>query len=252
MHCDRARELIGAYIDEELGGDDQTAVTNHVKSCAACRVLMSDIERTSKAIAELGRKPAPTALAARIRSSLATEAQEQPARLPVNWSIPSRMWRQAAVLVACSILSALLTWGVATSSNQVKGLQQEIVAAHIRSLLQDSPVQVASSDSHTVKPWFAGRVDFSPEAKDLAAEGFPLLGGRLDYVHQRRVGVLVYGHRLHMINVFMWRAPDSENVAPKLFNKNGHNLILWTRSGVTYAAVSDLDGGELKRLQSLL
>ncbi len=131
-------------------------------------------------------------------------------------------------------------------------MQQEIITAHIRSLLQDGPIQVASSDSHTVKPWFAGRVDFAPEVKDLTAEGFPLMGGRLDYVHGRRVGGLVYKRRLHTINVFMWRAPGGDDAAPSATTRNGYNFLTWTKAGVIYWAVSDLDGAELKRLQELL
>src|SRR6185437_9388854 len=127
-----------------------------------------------------------------------------------------------------------------------------ILTAHVRSLLQDSPIQVASSDAHTVKPWFTGRVDFAPEVKDLTAEGFPLLGARLDYVHGRRVGALVYRRRLHTVNVFMWGAPGTEDTAPTLATKNGYNLLVWSKGGVTYWAVSDVDARELQRLYSLL
>ncbi|MGE5513143.1 MAG: anti-sigma factor family protein [Bacteroidota bacterium] len=254
MRCDRARELIGAYVDEELHGDDRTSVAAHLKSCASCRELMGDIKRTSSALAGLGRESAQPALTSRIRGHLANAAEEhgQSTRWPAPWRIPSGAWRQAAALAACCALSVLLTWSVVTSTEQANLLQQEILAAHIRSLLQDSQIQVASSDAHTVKPWFAGRVDFAPEVKDLAAEGFPLVGGRLDYVHQRRVGALVFRRHAHVVNVFMWRAPGTEDSAPTLVTRNGYNLLGWTKSGVTYWAVSDLDAGELKRLQSLL
>ena len=252
MRCDRARELVGAYVDGELKDDDCATVAAHIESCAVCRELMDDIRRTSKAIAELGREPAPATLASAIYGRLAGAADEEVAKRLVPWRVPSKVWRQAAALAACCALSVILTWWVMTSMGQAGRLEQQIVAAHIRSLLQDSPIQVASSDSHTVKPWFAGRVDFAPEVRDLTAEGFPLLGGRLDYVYDRRVGALVYKRRLHIVNVFMWRAPGSEDVAPTLATKNGYNLLTWTRSGVTYWAVSDLDASELKRLQGLL
>ena len=252
MRCDQAYELIGAYLDEELSGGDRTSVADHIEFCAGCRVLISDIKRTGKAIAELGRKPAPPTLASQIRSLLAKEEQEHAVKRVVCWRMPPNIWRQAAALAACCLLSVALTWGVMTSRGAVDQLQQEIVAAHIRSLLQDSPIQVASSDSHTVKPWFAGKVDFAPEVNDLTAAGFRLLGGRLDYVHQRRVGVLVYRRRLHTVNVFMWRAPGADDAAPTLANRNGHNLLAWAKSGITYWAVSDLDAAELRRLQRLL
>ena len=253
MRCDQARELIGAYVDGELSGEDRAAVAGHVETCGGCRLLVGEIKRTSKAIAQLGRELPSAALATRIRSRLAGAADDQQGgKRLIRWHIPSRMWQQAAALAACCALSVLLTWWVMTSTEQADRLQQEILAAHIRSLQQDSPIQVASSDSHTVKPWFAGRVDFAPEVKDLTAEGFPLLGGRLDYVHQRRVGALVYRRRLHTVNVFMWRARESEDVAPKAATKNGYNLLVWSRGGVTYWAVSDLDAAELQHLQGLL
>jgi len=253
MQCNRARELIEAYFDEELGGDDRSAISSHIASCASCTRLASDIMRTSSMVAGLGRKAAPAALVSRIRSRLDAEGREHAEPPQVPWQMSSGVvWRQAAVLAACCMLSVLVTWSVVTSSDQADRLQQEIVAAHIRSLLQDSPIQVASSDTHTVKPWFAGRVDFAPEVKDLTAEGFPLVGGRLDYVDGRRVGVLVYRRRLHVVNVFTWRARTDTETAPAFSNKNGHNLLIWTRGGIAYAAVSDLDASELQRLQTLL
>jgi len=111
---------------------------------------------------------------------------------------------------------------------------------------------VASSDAHTVKPWFAGRIDFSPEVKDLAADGFPLLGGRLDFVGGRRVGAVVYKRRLHTINVFMWPSAGPGDAAPRLVARNGYNLLAWSRGGVDYWAVSDLSAGDLRQLQNLL
>src|SRR2546428_432429 len=144
MRCDRARELIGAYVDEELSGDDRTLVAAHIESCASCRELMVDIKRTSGVIAGLGREPAPKVLAARIRSHLASvaEDQEHARKRLVPWRIPSSFGRQAAALAGCCALSVLLTWWVVTSRGQAGLLQQEILAAHIRSLLQDSPIQV--------------------------------------------------------------------------------------------------------------
>jgi anti-sigma factor RsiW len=253
MRCDRARERLGAYVDQELGSDERASIAAHIESCAGCRELVGEIKRTSTAIAELGRTPAPPTLTSRIRRRLASAQEQDLGRKRfAPQRIPSSVWRQATALAACCILSVVLTWWVMTSTGQLHGLQQEIVVAHIRSLLQDSPIQVASSDGHTVKPWFAGRVDFAPEVKDLTAEGFPLLGGRLDYVHQRRVGALVYRRRLHTVNVFMWRAPGTEEFAPTLATRNGYNLLTWTKGGVTYWAVSDLAADELRRLQSLL
>ena len=130
--------------------------------------------------------------------------------------------------------------------------ENDIVSAHIRSLLQDSPIQIASSDSHTVKPSFNGRIDFAPDVKDLTAEGFPLAGGRLDYIADRRVGAIVYRRRIHVVNVFMWPAANAESRPPQFETVKGYNLMSWSRSGVTYWAISDLNAGELRQLQSLM
>jgi anti-sigma factor RsiW len=252
MQCERARKLIGAAIDAELGDDDRASVTRHIEGCAACMALTKDIERTSKAVGELGRRPAPAGLAARIRAGLAAEEPDGAPGWLSGWGVRPGAWRQVAALAVCSVVSVLLTWGTMTYSFQAANLKREIITAYVSSLLQDSPIQVVSSDSHTVKPWFAGRVDFSHEVRDLAGQGFSLAGGRLDYVHERRVGVLVYRRRLHIINVFMWRAPGAEDVTPSASAMNGYNFLTWTRGGVSYWAVSDLDGAELRRLQQLL
>jgi len=168
MRCERARELIGAHVDGELDSGDATAIAAHLESCSSCRELMSDIKRVSGAMAALGREPVSEALLQRVKSSLASAAEQQEARF-LWWRAPSHLVRQAAGLAAACALSVLLTWWIVSSGVQRERLESELLTAHIRSLIQDSPIQVASSDTHTVKPWFAGRVDFAPEVKDLAS-----------------------------------------------------------------------------------
>ncbi len=255
MRCDRAQELIDPLVDGELGDDDREAITAHMKDCPRCATLSVDIGRLGKSIAEVGREPAPKALVFRVRRHLANavEHHEVGQERFAPWRFPSGIMRQCATLAASCALSVLLTWAFMTSSGQGSRLKQEILSAHVRSLLQDGPpIQVASSDTHRVKPWFAGRIDFAPDVKDLTAQGFPLLGGRLDYIGQRRVGALVYQRRLHIVNVFMWPAANTEDAPPKHITENGYNLLTWNKSGVTYWAVSDLDARELTRLRNLL
>lgn len=156
--------------------------------------------------------------------------------------------QRAAALAAVCILSVSATWWTLDTQNRNGMVERDILNAHLRSLLQDSPVQVVSSDQHTVQPWFAGRTDFAPEIKDLAPAGFPLLGGRLDYVADRRVGVVVYKRRLHIINVFMWPAPTNADRSPQATMLKGYNLLSWSRNGVSYRAVSDLNIDELRML----
>jgi anti-sigma factor RsiW len=261
MQCERARELLSPYLDGELSAEERRAVAAHIEGCRSCATQVDDFRRIGRTLAEAGREPAPKALALRVRANLAREAEGQEGRIASSLAKPAPgrpasalhgLMRQAAVIAAACVLSALATWWIVGTAGEASRLEQEVLAAHVRSLLQDSPIQVASSDAHTVKPWFAGRIDFSPEVKDLAADGFPLLGGRLDFVGGRRVGAVVYKRRLHTINVFMWPSAGPGDAAPRLVARNGYNLLAWSRGGVDYWAVSDLSAGDLRQLQNLL
>jgi anti-sigma factor RsiW len=261
MQCERVRELLSPYLDGELSAEERRAVAAHLGECPSCSAQLSDFRHVGQTLAEAGREPAPKALAARVRGNLARAAHAEPTPTTALISKPSRagvsfvrrgLLRQAAVIAAACVLSVVATWWATSSLGQQHRLEQEVLAAHVRSLLQDSPIQVASSDAHTVKPWFAGRIDFSPEVKDLASEGFPLVGGRLDYVGGRRVGAVVYKRRLHVVNVFMWPSTSAGDAAPRLITRNGYNLLMWSRGGVDYWAVSDLNSGDLAQLQALL
>lgn len=273
--CDHVRELIGAHIDGELAGPDADAVAAHLATCPSCQATARDIARIGRQIAAVGRQAVPLGLDARLRAALADadrtatqrhaggaatgtivavadvgEAALPPAADRHRWL--SLVLRQAAALAAVAAVSAAITWAVLDRQMTLARVEGDVVTAHIRSLLQETPVQVASADTHTVKPWFAGRVDFAPDVKDLTAEGFPLAGGRLDYLGDRRVGALVYRRRLHLVNVFMWPASHAEQGSVRQLVAKGFNVVTWTKAGITYWAVSDLNPGELRHLQSLL
>jgi anti-sigma factor RsiW len=255
MRCDRVQEWLGAYRDGELSASERDSVSAHLATCKACSAILADDDRIGLSLKRQGRIPAPPALARRVSAVLDRVDREQadavsPGRLPAgSHSSGARNFaRQAAALAAVAVIGAFSTWWVLDMRAAEGRMERDIVNAHIRSLLQDSPVQVASSDQHTVQPWFAGRTDFAPEVKDLATEGFPLIGGRLDYVADRRVGVIVYKRRLHVINVFMWPAGSANGSEPQASVRNGYNLLSWTRNGVSYRAVSDLSADEMRAL----
>jgi anti-sigma factor RsiW len=257
MQCDRARELIGAYLDEELSGADRSAVSEHVRSCAQCREHADASARLSRQVAIAAQVELPGELERNVRMSLSNEIKTEAAVARAEVTSPNAallrpLIRQAAAIAAACILSASVTWLALTASAATGRLERDVVTAHIRSLLQDSPIQVASSDQHTVKPWFAGRVDFSPEVKDLTPEGFPLSGARLDYIGDRRVGALVYRRRLHVVNVFIWPASGPDPSPLRTSSIKGYNVASWSKGGVTYWAISDLNSGELQQLQSLM
>lgn len=276
MQCEQARALISAYIDDALPDTDRRAVAAHVETCPHCAALNTALRADRRALSDLGRVALPSGLQRRVFAQLAAadpievapgeklEASQGegmwnvPAIPAVSaghgrrWRIPTAWMRQAAVLVLACGLSSAATWWEVTSTVRTNQVEHDILAAHVRSLLQDAPIQIASTDSHVVKPWLVGRVDFAPEVRDLSAEGFPLLGGRLDYVDGRRVAVMVYRRRLHTINVFAWLSDGAGSVAPHLVTRNGYSLITWTQGGVTRAAISDLSADELWMLQKQL
>jgi anti-sigma factor RsiW len=255
MHCDRVSELIGAYLDQELDADLRRQVAVHIGSCPSCAAMADDFRRLSGQLAAVGRESAPARLAGDVRSLLATASLDlNPLpRAPAPARPFGESWLRlaAALLLACGVTAAastMLTLHFAGAGD----LERDVAAAHIRSLLQESPTQIASSEMHTVKPWFAGRLDFAPTVKDLTAEGFPLAGARLDYVGERRVAALVYRRRLHVVNVFLWPSRNSADSEPREIAHKGYNVLAWTEGGITYWAISDLNMGELRQLQTLL
>ena len=179
MQCDEARSLIGPLIDGEASGPRLQALRAHIGACGDCAQTLESYRRTSLGLKEAGRVAVPAGLEGRIRSALAA-ADGMIAAQTRTWLL------QAAALVAACLLSVALTWAVLRPAGDELRVEQDVLSAHIRSLLQDSPIQVASSDPHSVKPWFNGRIEFAPVVKDLTAEGFPLAGARLDYIDGQR------------------------------------------------------------------
>ncbi len=250
MQCDEAQALLGAAVDDAVADQDVQAARAHATACASCGEALADFRRLSRQLKSIGREAVPATLEGRVRAALAAEGERDAPPVASLWRHP--MLRHAAVLVLCCALSVLLTIVVMRQSGNEVRLEQDVVSAHVRSLLQDTPFQVASGDPHSVRPWFNGRVDYAPAVKDLAADGFPLAGGRLDYVGSRRVSALVYKRRLHVISVFMWPSPGPEEAAPRGFQLNGYNVVAWSRAGLTWWAVSDVGAAELQQLQALL
>lgn len=265
MPCDQSPDLIGAYLDGELSGPRRAAVARHLADCADCAALAAELRETNILVAGLGREPMPPSLALRLQNTLRQAPESRHTAQPlqgtntraITWRgvLDGRVggfMRQAAVLLVACVLSSLSTWWLVSGHDNAAMLTQDLLSAHLRSLLQDSPIQVASSDTHTVKPWFAGKVDVSPEVRDLAAEGFPLLGGRLDSIGGSRVAVLVYKRGRHLISVFAWPDPNSARSHAALAARGGYNFEGRTHAGVNYVAVSDIEAAELRRLIDLL
>ena len=246
MECNQT--LIAAYLDQELDPSATAVLTAHLQDCAACRGTLDTLRSLNGSLQSTTRHVAPGQLRSRIQAdlnALKTSPASPAAARPKFWN-----WLSAGIAGAGSLALAcsLVLYLSAPSAQSV--LNQDIAASHYRSLLADHLADVASSDHHTVKPWFTGKLDYAPVVRDFAAQGFPLLGGRLDYLNQRTVAALAYRHNNHLINVFMWPEPSDKTAT--LTAVHGFNLLQWSENGMHYSAISDMNAQELESLRHLM
>lgn len=243
---------VQAYLDGELDALAAVDVESHLEGCVDCRALRADLERLRAAIrTELAPQVRPQL---RHRVALALDAEDGRVRTPAR--VPKRafwggrtFWMGAFSGLAGSAIAASL-WFLLLSPTLGSALLDDVVSAHVRSLMPSHLIDVESSDHHTVKPWFSGHADVSPVVEDFAAEGFRLVGGRADYLDHQRAAVVVYEHGAHVINVFSWE--DKRGGLSEQTTRNGYRMIFWTDGDLQYCAVSDAGWDELGRLARLL
>lgn len=193
----------------------------------------------------------PAGLDHRVRDALQQARATRSKTATRSWATRWQAWLGAGAAFACGVIATLGVMHGRTSTNDEAGVAHEIVASHVRSLMLAHLGEVKSSDRHTVKPWFSGKLDYSPPVRDLAAEGFALTAGRLDYVGDRPVAALVYRHQEHAINVFVWPSPTGAR-APKVHEKQGFAVADWVQGGMQYWAVSDISVDKMRALAQLL
>jgi anti-sigma factor RsiW len=250
MTCDDARQLLDAHLDRELDVATDREVTRHLSECERCAREVESIRALKKALHEGERARAPEVLRRRIANDLGSSpvVDRAPVTRAVSW-LP----RPSAIALPAVIAAvlALLLMPRMFRAGQSDFLLREVVAAHVRSTQVDHLTDVASSDRHTVKPWFAGKIDFSPPVTDFQARAFKLVGGRVDYLDDRPVAALVYQHGPHIINVFVWPSDGSER-GPSLITRSGYNLDHFSHAGMNYWIVSDMGVDEMQKLAALL
>jgi anti-sigma factor (TIGR02949 family) len=249
MDCTDCRSRLDAYLDQELDLPGAVAIDQHLESCASCKGVFSLQASLRGAVRRYAAyRPAPEGLAERIRARLAPAGGDARVRAAgARWRWPQ--FGHWLPLGAATAAAALISWTAAiqyASLSEDQVIAEQVISGHARSIVTGRLIEVASSDQHTVKPWLSGKLDFSPPVTDLAAEGFPLAGGRLDYLDGRSVAALVYGYRRHVINLFVWPDSKSGRRSPEALAKNGFNVLHWSDAGMTYWAISDVNAAELK------
>ncbi len=246
MTCAESRLLLHAHADRELDLANSRELERHIAACAVCAAEEKSVQSLKTALRRSSlRYEAPEFLRKEMRQ-MARGASDEP-RPSFLQSL--RLWRSVAFGMTALALAAILL-GPAGSSEQ-KRLVNEAVASHIRSLMAEHLTDVASTDQHTVKPWFNGKLDFAPDVKDFAVQGFPLVGGRLDYLQGRTVAALVYRRNKHFINVFIWPAASAASGRLATETLRGYSVISRDAKGSHYCLVSDLNPEELAQLAKL-
>jgi anti-sigma factor RsiW len=249
VNCQDTQKLIHGYVDGELDLLTNLEIEQHLQECSACAQAHTSLQEVRAAVkgGSTYFEPPPS-LRERIQASVRKAGKAGPAPRPFP-----RLWLAVAASLAFGVIAG---WGLVSALSFRSAdafLTQELLASHVRShLLPSHRVDIESSDQHTVKPWLVERLDFAPPVPSLEGQGFPLVGGRLDYLDNRPVAALVYQRRKHFINLFIWPStPDSE-VTTKAMTRQGYNLFHWTQSGMTYWAVSDLNENDLQSFMHLI
>jgi anti-sigma factor RsiW len=241
MNCQQASPLIDFYADGELDAAGILELEKHIHDCPACALAWRNAQTLKKSLKQDALFfTAPTELRRRIKAELRSQIETAPLWNFWNWN-----WLTTATTSVATVCLVLVLTLSLTRPSAEQRLTQEIVSSNIRSLIADHMLDVVSTDQHTVKPWFNGKLDFSPPVKDLAAQQFPLIGGRLDYIGGRSVAALIFHRNKHVINLFIWPVNEKDSKPAVAASIQGYNVIHWTNAGMTFWTVSDLNEKEL-------
>lgn len=247
MDCLEAQNLMHPYFDSELDLVRSMDLERHILDCPNCAQTHQNLAAIRSSIRSTGLyHHAPLDLEQRIRSEV-RKARGEPGDRP----IPNH-WRGLAIAASLALIAFTL-WSIlrGPGASSEKLLAQEVRSSHVRSLMGTHLLDVESTDQHTVKPWFDGKLDFAPDVRDFKANSFPLIGGRLEYLANRPVAALVYRHEKHYINLFIWPAANEADRPEMELVENGYSILHWVQAGVNYWAVSDTSDQTLRRFANL-
>jgi anti-sigma factor RsiW len=251
MQCDRARRLLPQLIDGALGSLRRLFVTRHLAHCAACSAQLEELQSMQAAIrSNLPYHRAPPGLAARIGAMLPREDVPAPSRSWLRMPAFALSGTGLAGALAGVALTLLVVGGGGGASNDA--VVRSVIDSAIRSRMAEHLTDVLTSDQHTVKPWLSARLDISPAVPELKDAGFPLIGGRLDYVDGHPAAAVVYGNAKHIINLFAWASPGKPDTGFHDESHEGFNIVTWRRGGITYYAVSDVEADQLAKFARLV
>ena len=263
MNCEEATKLMDGYLDGELDPITSQTIEQHLRECHKCDQAYKTHGSLIRAIGNATPYyKAPAELRERIQSSLREEIAERPLRnvaqdarslilrgqrgpRTVPSGAPWNWLALAAAIIFAAIIALNLMPRLQRPGND-QFLATQLIASHVRSLMANHLTDVASSDQHTVKPWLDAKLDFAPPVVDLSSEGFPLVGGRLDYLDNRPVATLVYQRRKHFINLFVWPAASDSAKTTKAITHQGYQLLHWADPDFNYWAVSDVNANDLQ------
>lgn len=246
MNHDEAAKLLGAYRDGELDLATCLKLEEHLAGCELCQQQLAGEEQLVEAIHTQTTRYMPSPFL-KTRITAALREKRTDSERPSRWNPFAKLWAVSgtlAALMAVAVLAAVWT-------QREPMVAQEAVANHVRSLQVSHLIDVVSTDQHTVKPWFAGKLDFSPQVVDLGPSGYPLVGGRLDVLDHHNVAAIVYQRRKHYINLFVW-PEGAGSYHGHLYDDNGYRVFGWSKSGMNYLAVSELGEKELKEFARMI
>lgn len=249
MSCELAQTTVHGYFDGELDAVRALEFERHLENCPECQASLESIEslRTRLRQADLRERASP-----QLRERLHKQLRQATGVVPAHVMSSLRRFLMPAFATLAVAAGFMIAWFSLQAHTEAARVTAELIDAHVRSLQPGHLTDVLSTDQHTVKPWFDGKLDFVPPVSDFAGQGFPLVGGRIDVVDGHNVATVVYGRRKHTINLFVWPSRNAELLAGGSGSRQGYNWVMWRSGDMQFCLVSDVSAADLRELEGLI